>query len=116
VQASIEGGDRLSVAIVPFDGVLLNGRLGVSFTAVTRAEAWPDDLPRLVLGPGDYFDGAVLETLALAPGGPDAPASIAVMFGSCLPVSGICVLEETEITVRRDDDGKLSVALAMMEP
>ena len=74
------------------------------------------NLPRLVLGPGDYFLDPVPETIHLDPAALVSPASAAVIFGACLPVTGICVLEEVEVTLTRGADGNLDLGLAMLAP
>jgi len=116
LQASLEQGSRLVIAVLPESDIRLNGRLGVSFEAREDEAVWGDSLPRLVRGPGDYFLDPVLETIHLDPDALAAPAAATVVFGACLPVSGICVLEEALVTLSRDEDGGLDVALAMMEP
>lgn len=116
LQASLEQGSRLVIAVLPDSDIRLNGRLGVSFEAQGQAPVWGDSLPRLVLGPGDYFLEPVLETIHLDPATLADPAAATVVFGACLPVSGICVLEEALLTLSRDDDGALNLDLAMLEP
>lgn len=116
LQASLERDDRLTIAILPDADIRLNGRLGVSLDARDSTTVWGASLPLLVLGPGDYFTEPVLETLALAPAALDGPATASVMFGACLPVTGVCVLEEAVLTLSRGSDGSLDIALAMLEP
>lgn len=116
VQAAVEGGDRLVVTIVPEGGVRLNGRLGVSFEAGEGSAAWGDTLPLTVFGEGDYFLDPVLETLPLDAAGLAFSSTIAVTFGSCLPETNICVLEEAAITLVREDSGTLSVTVASLAP
>jgi len=116
LQASLMQGDRLQIAILPGETIRLNGRLGVAFDAADGAPVWAGNLPRLVLGQGDYFTEPVLETIDLDPAALEGPSAAAVTFGACLPVTGICVLEEVALTLSRGVDGKLDLHLAMLEP
>lgn len=116
LQASLVQGDRLQIAILPGDSIRLNGRLGVAFESPDDAGVWAGNLPRLVLGPGDYFLEPVLETIHIDPAALVSPAAAAVIFGACLPVTGICVLEEVEVTLTRGADGELDLGLAMLAP
>ncbi len=116
VQASLEGGNRLVIALLPQRDILLNGRLGVSFDAGADDPAWSGDLPRLVLGSGDYFTEPVLETVHFDPATLAAPVTLAVSFGACLPVTGICVLEEALLTLTPDGAGSLDLTMATVEP
>jgi hypothetical protein len=102
--------------VLPDSDIRLNGRLGVNFEAREDAPVWGGSLPRLVLGPGDYFLDPVLETIHLDAAALAGPAAATVVFGACLPVSGICVLEEALVTVSRGADGDLDLNLAMLEP
>lgn len=116
VQASVEGGDRLDIAIVPGAGIRLNGRLGVSFADPDEAAVWGGTLPLLVLGEGDYFTDPVLQTLHMDPALLTGPVTMTITFGSCLPVTAICVLEEALLTVTPGEDGAIDLTLAALEP
>ena len=113
VQAAVEGGDRLVITIVPDGGVRLNGRLGVSFDG---AGALWQNLPRTVFGDGDYFIEPVRESLAMDTSALGESGTLALTFGSCLPVTDICVLEETTVTLTPADDGSIDLTLAAVEP
>ena len=116
IQASLEGDGRLAIAILPRDEVRLNGRLGVAFEAATAHAAWRDALPRLVLGDGDYIDAAVFETLRFRPRALTVPAVLAVRFGSCLPITGICVPETAEVTLTAGADGRTELRVDTRAP
>jgi hypothetical protein len=45
-----------------------------------------------------------------------APAELAVTFGACLPVTGICVLEEALLTLTPGADGTVDLTLAAVAP
>ena len=111
LQAHVDSADRLVVALVPPETAPLNGKLGVGFASPD--EVWITDLPLVVKAETDYFDGAVLEKLAFDPRRLDTPAVLAVTFGACLEDSGICVVEEAEVTLRRAQDGGVDLALGM---
>lgn len=113
VQAAVEGGDRLVITIVADGGVRLNGRLGVSFES--EAALW-QGLPHTVYGDGDYFTEPVRESLAMDTSALAGGDTLAVTFGSCLPVTNICVLEETTVTLTPADDGSIDLTLAAIEP
>ncbi len=116
LQASLEQGSRLVIAVLPDADIRLNGRLGVNFETGDGAPVWGESLPRLVLGPGDYFTEPVLETIHLDPAALEQAAQATVTFGACLPVTGICVLEEALLTLTRGSDGGLDLSVAMLEP
>ena len=116
LQAALEQGDRLTLAILPDSDIRLNGRLGVNVEAGEDAPVWAGNLPLLLLGGGDYFTEPVLETIHLDPAALEGPSIAAVTFGACLPVTGICVLEEAQLTLSRGSDGGLDLELAMLEP
>ena len=116
LQASLEREDRLTIEILPDADIRLNGRLGVSLEATDGSAVWGTSLPLLILGEGDYFGEPVLETLHLAPAALEDPSGASLTFGACLPVTGICVLEEATLTLSRAPDGTLALSLAMLEP
>ncbi|MCW5738415.1 MAG: hypothetical protein KIS73_30110 [Enhydrobacter sp.] len=114
VEAAVEGGDRLVVTIVPQDGIRLNGRLGVSFEG--EDAPWRETLPRIVYGEGDYFLEPVRESLALDAAALGDGTTLAVVFGSCLPDTSICVLEETAVTLAPALDGGIDLTIVSLAP
>lgn len=116
VQAHLASNDRLVITIMPTMDVKLNGQLGIGMRALDDYGTWQDDLPSLLVVEGDYFEGAVLQTLAFDGDGVDMPTALGITFGACLPADGVCILEEAEVTLMRDSDGALGLALATLEP
>jgi len=114
VQAAVEGGERLVITIVPDGGIRLNGRLGVSFEG--EDAPWQGLLPHIVYGEGDYFLEPVRESLALDAAALGPGSTLSVTFGSCLPDSGICVLEETAVTLIPAADGSIDLSMASIQP
>ena len=116
VQTHIEAGTRLVIAVVPTMDVKLNGQLGIGFTPLDDQMVWTDSLPSVVMVEGDYFEGPVLQTMSFDPEYLNAPAVLGITFGACLPVSGVCILEEAEVTLEHSQDGSIGLTLATVTP
>ncbi len=115
VRTHIEAGSRLVVSVVPASGVRLNGRLGVGFALRDGPAIWIGELPSVVTIEGDYFERPVLHALAFDPDRLEEASRLAIVFGACLPASGVCVLEEAEVTLERRG-GAIVPTLALVEP
>jgi hypothetical protein len=116
VQAHLATNDKLVITILPTMDVKLNGQLGIGMKALDDYGTWQDDLPSLLVVDGDYFDGAVLQTLVFDGDGIDMSTALGITFGACLPADGVCILEEAEVTLMREDDGSLGLTLATLKP
>jgi hypothetical protein len=116
VRAHLEGGDNLVITILPTMDVKLNGQLGIGVKANGASDGWQDTLPSLLMVDGDYFDGPVLQEFAFDAEAMDMPSALLITFGACLPASGVCILEEAEVTLARETDGSLGLTLAALEP
>ncbi|MBC6439160.1 MAG: hypothetical protein GDA49_01825 [Rhodospirillales bacterium] len=116
VQTHVESGDRLVIAVVPTMDVRLNGRLGIGLTPLDDQMIWLDEMPSVLMVEGDHFDGAVLQTLTFDPAHLNGSSSLGITFGACLPVSGVCILEEAKVTLARSTEGDVNLTLAGIAP
>ena len=116
VEAGIDAEGALAVAVVPDGGVLLNGVLGIAFEPGEGPAVWPDAASLLLTFDGDYFPGAARRRIAFDRTGLTAPARLGVVYGACLPESGVCVLEKAEIVLTPLADGATGLALAARGP
>ncbi len=116
VQVHLEGQDSLVITILPTMDVKLNGQLGIGIRALYDDEGWQRELPSLLVVEGDYFDGAVLQRFPFDAGAVETPSTLGITFGACLPASGVCILEETEVTLVRETNGSLGLTLATLKP
>ena len=116
VQTHLEAGNKLVIAVLPTNDVKLNGQLGIGLTPRDDQMIWLDDLPSVLMVQGDYFEGPVLQSLAFDSEYLTGPAVMGLTFGACLPDSGICILEEAEITLKRADDGTVDLTLVAVDP
>ncbi len=116
VESHVDLKNRLVIALIPPLGAPLNGKLGIGFSSPDDRAIWIDELPRVVTIESEYFDGPVLEKLAFDRQLLATPAVLAITFGACLEESGICVLEEAEVTLSPASDGTVELAIAMIGP
>jgi hypothetical protein len=115
VEASVEGGNRLVISVVPGAETRLNGHLGVGLSAGDGSAIWSDPLPRTTLADRDYFAGAVLETVHFDPRSLTAPATLGISYGACLATTDICVYEEAVVTLTPGGNGP-DVTLSALQP
>ncbi len=113
IEAYVNQGRALAIALLPPPDVTLSGTLGVAFAPADDNRPWTGELPRVVKVDADYFNGPVLETFPFDPGRLHQPAAIAVTFGACFSEARICVLEEALITISPATDGAVGVAIAL---
>ncbi len=116
IEAYVNQGRTLAIALLPPPEVTLSGTLGVAFAPAEDGRPWTGELPRVVRVDADYFDGPVLETFPFDRGRLHQPAAIAVTFGACIGEARICVLEEALITISPATEGHVDVAIALIEP
>lgn len=116
IETHVDQKDQLVIALIPPLEAPLNGKLGVGFSSPDDGAIWIDELPRVVTVESEYFDGPVLEKLAFDRQFLVTPALLAITFGACLEESGICVLEEAEVTLSPLSDGTVDLAAAMIGP
>ncbi len=116
IEAYVNQGRTLAIALLPPPEVTLSGTLGVAFAPADDSQPWTDNLPRVVTVDADYFDGPVLETFPFDRNRLHQPAAMAVTFGACIGEARICVLEEALITISPTTDGDVDVAIALIGP
>ncbi|MCE2519719.1 MAG: hypothetical protein J4G15_07825 [Alphaproteobacteria bacterium] len=116
IEAYVNQGRTLAIALLPPPEVTLSGTLGVAFAPAEDGRPWTGELPRVVRVDADYFDGPVLETFPFDRGRLHQPAAIAVTFGACIGEARICVLEEALITISPATEGHVDVAIALIGP
>ena len=116
IETHVDQKDQLVIALIPPLEAPLNGKLGIGFSSPDDGAIWIDELPRVVTVESEYFDGPVLEKLAFDRQFLVTPALLAITFGACLEESGICVLEEAEVTLSPLSDGTVDLAAAMIGP
>lgn len=113
IEAYVNQGRTLAIALLPPPEVTLSGTLGVSFAPADESRPWTGDLPRVVRVDADYFDSPVLETFHFDRSRLRQPAAIAVTFGACFSEARICVLEEALVTISPATDGDVDVAIVL---
>lgn len=113
IEAYVNHGRTLAIALLPPPEVTLSGTLGVAFAPADDSRPWTGELPRVVTVDADYFDGPILETFSFDRSRLRQPAAIAVTFGACFSEARICVLEEALITISPATDGDVDVAIVL---
>ena len=113
IEAYVNQGRTLAIALLPPPDVTLSGTLGVAFAPADDSRPWTGELPRVVTVDADYFDGPVLETFPFDRSRLRQPAAIAVTFGACFSEARICVLEEALVTISPATDGDVDVAIVL---
>ncbi len=116
VETHVDTKDRLVIALIPPLDAPLNGKLGIGFASPDDRAIWIDELPRVMKVESEYFNGPVLQKLAFDRQLLATPAVLAITFGACLEESGICVLEEAEVTLSPVSDGTVDLAVVMIGP
>ncbi len=114
IEAYVNQGGTLAIALLPPPEVTLSGTLGVAFATPDDNLPWTGDLPRVVTVDADYFDGPVLETFPFDRSRLNRPSAMAVTFGACIGDARICVLEEALITISPTTNGDVDVAIVLI--
>lgn len=113
IEAYVNQGRTLAIALLPPPEVTLSGTLGVAFAPADDSRPWTGELPRVVTADTDYFDSPILETFPFDRSRLRQPAALAVTFGACFSEARICVLEEALVTISPATDGDVDVAIVL---